>query len=1144
MADSVFKQVIRTVVHDGDLKKLRRDTKEHSEKTQREQEQIKGGMKAVGSAAKRWIAGIAVAAFAALAAAMGAATRKAAEFTNSLAEIGTLGDGSALSMRRMRDAIIDIGGRVGGGTFQEFAKALYDIESAGFAGAAGLQVLETSARAAIGGVTDVSTAADLVTSVLNAYGLEASAAGKVSDKLFATVRAGKTTIDELASSIGKAAPVASAAGVSIDELLAGVAQLTKSGLSTSEAVTRVAGVIRALVRPTKEAADEAKRLGIGFDTNALQARGLSGVLQDVTRVTGGTSAGMAKLFTDAEALEGALILTKNAGEGFSETLSGIEGSAGAAAGAFQKMKNEAGQLSQRLQNRVNGVLIKLGEKILPLVNAGMERLLDLFEGFDSPTRRLINTLREIPGIDTELIVRLEAQEALRQARDVRKEIEAEVAGTTIKVGFELEQQRTRTGTVQGEPMFSEQLASAFKTIDLSTASVEDLEVKLKQVDEQIAATARQFAALEMSGDPIPDQLAAQSKALGEVRESLVSGVGLLKELEIAQESAGQGVEGFVKAYRDAAVEAADATKDLADAIEDLPEHPGIPMFKPGERKLETDLGFIGDLEVLDTIQDFEDLSGSIRSVENNLALLRDAYERAVGPEQRKLLELLMKQHEEYLDSLGETKEKAERAGKALSDMAASGRALLRLADALGIISSELADIASGALDALDNLSRLQDVRASRTDSGQSLGSLGGIAAQLPGAIGVIAGVATAVSGLVGVLQGNSKQRRAEREQRRREHEEEVRRLRQLAEAMKDFQRSLLESRRALFGGGRVGQEFTRAQLEQAQSSIDLIESFFDIEAQLRGEAPTEEDIRAELDLLDELGIVDFDLTDFFDTLLEKYDGNIGLALSELLFGKAGEGFDRTKDAFDGLAEIIPVAAREFGQLTDDIAGARQAYEDATRYFGKTTEEALNEWAERMGKLEGLSPEAKKRLERIKEITADDVITAEEEKELRAYAAWFAKEGVGLGPGFTEAEDREVADIILGAAEASDTGAQTSRSVQHIRQITEAQGNEIVLVLREISYYIKRLAGVGSSLDIPPVDGGSPSVDRPRPLVMALEQIASQPSLGVVTQGLRAEKVFNTSVGPIHINGPMDDGDIKELMVKVEEEIRRKNKRAF
>ncbi len=88
-------------------------------------------------------------------------------------------------------------------------------------------------KLAKGGFTDGAKAVDVLTTAINAYGLEASDATRVSDLLITTQNLGKTTVDELASSMGTVIPVANASNFSIEELSASYAQLTKKRCGNS-----------------------------------------------------------------------------------------------------------------------------------------------------------------------------------------------------------------------------------------------------------------------------------------------------------------------------------------------------------------------------------------------------------------------------------------------------------------------------------------------------------------------------------------------------------------------------------------------------------------------------------------------------------------------------------------------------------------------------------------------------------------------------------------------------------------------------------------------------------------------------------------------------------------------------------------------
>jgi TP901 family phage tail tape measure protein len=155
-------------------------------------------------------------------------------------------------------------------SIQDVNKALFDAVSAGVEAGEATEFLEQAARLAKGGVTDLSVAVDGMTSIMNAYGLETEDAAKVSDALFTAQKFGKTTVAELSANIGKVAPIAKAAGVSFQELLAATSQLTLSGISTDEAVTALKGAFQSIITPTDDAAKKFTELGIPIGKAAFE----------------------------------------------------------------------------------------------------------------------------------------------------------------------------------------------------------------------------------------------------------------------------------------------------------------------------------------------------------------------------------------------------------------------------------------------------------------------------------------------------------------------------------------------------------------------------------------------------------------------------------------------------------------------------------------------------------------------------------------------------------------------------------------------------------------------------------------------------------------------------------------------------------
>lgn len=153
------------------------------------------------------------------------AIRHANEFRKQMALVNTMLNGEDL--KQYTEAIIKMSGRFGEAK-DALTKGLYDILSAGIAASDGLKVLEIATRAAIGGATDTATSVDALTTVINAYGLSAESASHVSDVLFQVVKDGKITYAELAENVGKIAPTAKAAGLSLEDLGAAIATIVKT----------------------------------------------------------------------------------------------------------------------------------------------------------------------------------------------------------------------------------------------------------------------------------------------------------------------------------------------------------------------------------------------------------------------------------------------------------------------------------------------------------------------------------------------------------------------------------------------------------------------------------------------------------------------------------------------------------------------------------------------------------------------------------------------------------------------------------------------------------------------------------------------------------------------------------------------------
>ena len=291
---------------------------------------------------------------------VGDGVRGFASFEASMTKIETLVGVSREEVEGFSQSVRDLAGETGRAP-GELADAMFQITSAGLRGRDAMIALEASAKGAAIGLGDTAVVADAATSIVNAYGTETINASEAVDVLIATVQEGKAGADEFASAIGSVVPIASSAGVSIQEVGAMMAILTRSGASASEAATQVAGIIRAVVKPSSQATKELGKLGLSMDNvrESVRDRGLNATMQELTQLL--DEEGIARFAGRAEALNGILGTT---GDKFETTQSALEttiNSLGRGEEAFERVGETAAQKAAVVSAAWQNTKQELGE---------------------------------------------------------------------------------------------------------------------------------------------------------------------------------------------------------------------------------------------------------------------------------------------------------------------------------------------------------------------------------------------------------------------------------------------------------------------------------------------------------------------------------------------------------------------------------------------------------------------------------------------------------------------------------------------------------------------------------------------------------------------------------------------------------------
>ena len=258
------------------------------------------------------------------------------DFSMAMREVQTISTAVQENFKGIGDEIIDLAANGPDGAI-ELAKAYYQIVSAGHDGAAGLNLLDVSSKAATAGITDTKTAADGLTTVINAWGLEATEANRVADVMFKTVEKGKTTFPELASNIALVAPMASAMKISYEEIFAATASLTKQGNSTSMAMTQIRSAMIAMNDV----------LGDGWNKTMTFQEGLKAIRD----MAGGSDSKLKEMMGRIEGMNGVLALTGTKALAAAEDLDAMTTATGAMQKAYSLMMEEADNKWSMVHNK-------------------------------------------------------------------------------------------------------------------------------------------------------------------------------------------------------------------------------------------------------------------------------------------------------------------------------------------------------------------------------------------------------------------------------------------------------------------------------------------------------------------------------------------------------------------------------------------------------------------------------------------------------------------------------------------------------------------------------------------------------------------------------------------------------------------------
>lgn len=414
MANTTELKILITAENDAtkDIEKVRKDINGIGSDSEKMAKSVDKSTKSAGQSfdGLKRLGGLAATAIAGLAVKIGVdAVQSAAQFSKEMANVSTLVDTSVESMSDMKTQILELSKRMPV-AMSDLTSSLYDIRSAGISASMAMGVLEQSGILATAGLGTTKEATDLMTSAMNSFKSEGLTAAQTADILFKTVKAGKTTVSELAMSFGASAPVIAEAGVGLRDFQAATAALTTTGLPASQAQMGLRQAIVALIKPTTDMSAIFKKLGVEDGRELIATSDNMG--EAFKRVKDAADKGnisYEKAIGSVEALNATTGIMTTTSDAYKDTLGNMKNGQNEVNKAFEKQNEEASAQYQILKNELNVEMIKLGNKILPVLIENMralpflpevwkewkqniEKVIGAIESLFNPIKQVTNTI--------------------------------------------------------------------------------------------------------------------------------------------------------------------------------------------------------------------------------------------------------------------------------------------------------------------------------------------------------------------------------------------------------------------------------------------------------------------------------------------------------------------------------------------------------------------------------------------------------------------------------------------------------------------------------------------------------------------------------------------------------------------------------
>ncbi|MFG3340527.1 phage tail tape measure protein [Glycomyces sp. NPDC048151] len=321
-----------------------------------------------------------------LAAGVGLAVAKFAEFDAQMSNVNAVMRETDANMEMLREAAL----KAGETTVFSATEAAQAIEELGKAGISTADILGGGldgalSLAAAGGMA-VADAAEVAALAMQQFGLSGNEIPHVADLLAAAAGKSLGSVDDLRMALQQSGLVANQFGLSIEDTTGALAAFASAGLIGSDAGTSLKTMLTMLANPSKESAQLMEELGINAYDASGQFVGLTNLAGQLESQMGGLTQAqrdqaLAQIF-GTDALRAANVLYEEGSAGIRDWNLAVNDSGYAAEVAADRMDNLQGDL-KTLQSTLETALIQSGSGANDALRSMTQNVTNAVQAFSS-----------------------------------------------------------------------------------------------------------------------------------------------------------------------------------------------------------------------------------------------------------------------------------------------------------------------------------------------------------------------------------------------------------------------------------------------------------------------------------------------------------------------------------------------------------------------------------------------------------------------------------------------------------------------------------------------------------------------------------------------------------------------------------------